>query len=251
MTKRDTNQDRLKREPFSPLRVRMVLRHVLYISYALPAPKIRQIIPDKLPLVTVNNDTAFVSIVALRCERVRINLIPAIRFSYNQLNIRTYVLDPISRKPAVCFLKSGITSSLISLVTRTAGIPWQKIEFNIQSQEQAVKTSDIATGNWEGEFLLKAHQAGAEVQSPPFFQDLESAVNLLIRPLTGFIVHGKIARRFTIQHAEVRPQVWVLESISFPPLESMEIVEDASRPHSVFYLPKAEFSIFLPPRKVK
>lgn len=176
---------------------------------------------------------------------------PAARFSYNQLNIRTYVRDPIGGKPAVCFLKSSITSSLISMVTRVMGIPWQKIDFRIQSPEQAVKTSYLATGNWEGEFVLTAHQAVAEVQPPPFFQSLESAINLLIRPLTGFIVHGKNARRFTIEHAEVKPKAWALDSISFPLLESMGIIEDAGKPHSVFYLPKTEFSVFLPPREVK
>jgi len=28
-------------------------------------------------------------------------------------------------------------------------------------------------------------------------------------------------------------------------------IEDLRRPHSVFYLPTADFSIFLPPRRIK
>lgn len=113
------------------LGVRMTLNNVLYISYAALAKKLRKLVPEPLELATKGNGMAFVSVVILRSTRVRLRLLPFLRFSYNQLNIRTYVIDPLSGQNTVYFLHSGVTSAFISRVTRISGIPWQFIDLNI------------------------------------------------------------------------------------------------------------------------
>ena len=73
------------------LNVRMTLCDVLYVSYALPAGRMRNLIPDNLSLATAGDDMSFISIVALHSTQVRLNLLSFLRFEYYQLNIRTYV----------------------------------------------------------------------------------------------------------------------------------------------------------------
>ena len=231
--------------------VKMSLRDVIYISYALPVRTLRPLVPDILPLATVESDVAFISLVILRSTKVRLAAFPLLKFYYNQFNIRTYVVDPVSGRFGVYFIKSGITSRLISLVTNTIGIPWQFIDLTTDTKMTEGSKSISVYGNWEGTFSLKTkYKADAKVL-PPFFKDTKSAVDFLIRPLVGFAGDDRQLSRFTIQHPEVEPENWYLLELDCPLFQKLVTIEDLRRPHSVFYLPIADFSIFLPPRRIK
>jgi len=233
------------------LNVQMTLHDVLYVSYAVPSGKIRSLVPDTLSLATVGDGMAFISIVVLRSSRVRLNLLPFLRFDYHQLNIRTYVRDPGSGRHAVYFIRSGITSRFISLVTRVSGIPWQFIDLEIEVNTHKEKDSYVANGNWGGKYSLKAKTCSDGFMIPPFFENIETAVDFLIRPLIGFIGNKRRLGRFTIQHPEVEPQSWILAKLDFPLFTNLGVVDEPDNPHSVFFLPMADFSIYLPPRRIK
>jgi hypothetical protein len=231
--------------------VRMALGNVLYISYTLPASKIRNLVPALLPLATVGNHMAFVSIVILRSTRVRLNLLPFALFNYYQLNIRTYVIDPVSGKYAVYFLHSGVTSQFISLVTRLSGIPWQFINLATKVNVQDDVNSYSAYGNWNRSFSIRAQAFSSDSQNPACFENLDSAANFLIRPLVGFVGDKQRLGRFTIQHPEVYPETWILSELDFPFFWELGLVDEFDKPHSVFFVPTTDFSIYLPPTRVK
>ena len=233
------------------LRVEMTLRDVLYISYSVPAGRLRPLVPDTLRLATADWDVAFISIVALWSRQVRLGLLPFLRFNYRQLNIRTYVIDPVSGEHAVYFLRSGVTSRFISLVTRMSGIPWQFIALKTQVKPEKEANLYLASGNWDGEFSLKARTFSDDFMTPPFFKNRESAVDFLVRPLIGFVGSKQRLGRFVIQHPQVKPHDWKLTELDFPLFTNLGVVDELNNPHSVFFLPMADFSIYLPPRRVK
>lgn len=232
------------------LYVRMTLNNVLYISYAVPAKQLRKLVPEQLQLATMDKDKAFISIVILRSTRVRLRNLPFIRFNYNQLNIRTYVIDPVSGQQAVYFLSSGITSAFISLATRITGIPWHLIDMNIDVNPHAETGSYLAGGNWHADFSIKSQVHSEDVKEISIFKNNKEAVDFLIRPLIGFIGDKKRLGRFNIQHPEVEPETWQLTELDFPLFSELGIVDELNKPHSVFFLPMADFSIYLPPRKI-
>jgi hypothetical protein len=234
-----------------PLNVRMTLRDVLYVSYALPAGRMRNLIPDNLSLATAGDDMSFISIVALHSTQVRLNLLSFLRFKYYQLNIRTYVIDPVSGKNAVYFINSGVTSRFISLVTHISGIPWRFIDLETEVDTQKEKDSYVASGYWEGKFSLKAQVFSNDSNNTLFFENRKAAVDFLIRPLIGFVGDNRRLGRFTIQHPEVEPQSCILTGLDFPLFTGMGIVDELDKPHSVFFLPMADFSIYLPPTRIK
>jgi hypothetical protein len=233
------------------MNVRMTLRDVLYISYALPAERMRTLVPDNLTLATARDDMSFISIVALRSTQVRLSLMPFLRFDYQQLNIRTYVVDPVSGKHAVYFIRSGVTSRFISLVTRMAGIPWQYIDMETEVNLRNKTDSYMAFGNWAEDFSFKAQACSSDREKPSFFENRKSAVDFLIRPLIGFVGDNRRLGRFTIQHPEVEPQSWHLTELDFSLFTNLDVVDELSNPHSVFYLPTTDFSIYLPPTRIK
>lgn len=237
------------------MRVQMVLRHVLYLNYLVPALRVRPLVPGILPLAIVDLNRVFVSVVILRSEAVRASLLPFPRFNYNQVNVRTYVIDPQSGKQAVCFLKSGVTSMPVSFLTRTIGIPWQHVAFDMKIVTDKVtnQASYEIAGNWVGEFSIKAQGTRMPPVEVPSFSDTESAVDYLVRPLVGFFGRGTQATRFSISHPQVNPYAGELNSIRFPLLESLNLVEgqEIERPQSVLFVPEAQFFIYLPPARIK
>ena len=233
------------------IRVYMVLRDVLYLSYSLPAERIRPFVPELLPLATVADGTAFISIVVLQSTQVRVSLVPLLRFNYNQLNIRTYVVDPVSGDHAVYFIKSGVSSSFISLITRISGIPWQLLDLELKKDVHNNQGRYNVSGDWGGDFHLAAESSADSFANAPLFKTRQSAVDFLIRPLIGFIGDNRRLGRFTISHPEVQPRSWLLRQMDFPLFRELGLVDEFNNPHSVFYLPEADFSIYLPPRKIK
>lgn len=231
--------------------VRMILRDVIYVTYALPAKMLKPLVPNALQLATVGSDTAFISLVALRCNRVRLSAFPLFTFNYNQFNIRTYVIDPISEKSAVYFVRSGVTSRFISLTTNAIGIPWKYIKFTAAfSNSQGIRSSSIS-GDWEGHFAFKVEAEAKSPELPSFFVNWKSTVDFLVRPLIGFSGDGRRLVRFTIHHPEVQPESWSLVKLDHPLFNKLVRVDDIRKPHSVFYMPEAEFSIFMPPQRIK
>jgi hypothetical protein len=231
--------------------VRMTLDNVLYISYAVPATELRKLVPEPLQLVTVGKDLAFISVVILRSTKVRLRLLPFLHFNYNQLNIRTYVIDPVTGQHAVYFLFSGVTSSFISIATRMLGIPWQFIDLGIDVNSFEKPDSYLASGNWLGHYYIKSQRLLVDSKEPPFFENRKAAVDFLIRPLIGFIGDNRRLGRFNIQHPDTEPQSWHLTELDFPLFMDLCMIDDLKNPHSVFFLPTADFSIYLPPKTIK
>jgi hypothetical protein len=231
--------------------IKMSLRDVLYITYALPAKMIQPLVPAALSLATLNRDTAFVSLVVLRSTRVRLSLFPLVRFAYNQFNIRTYVIDPLTGRPGVYFILSGVNSRMIALATNSIGIPWQFINLVINMNSLDAPLSLSVYGTWEGLFSVKTQVTSNPPVTPSFFKNMKSAVDFLIRPLIGFSGDSHSLVRFTIQHPEVQPESGTLIELDCPLFQRLVAIGDPKHPHSVFYLPAADFSIFLPPKRIK
>jgi hypothetical protein len=237
------------------MRVEMLLRHVLYVSYLVPASRLRPIVPDMLPLAVVEGNSGFVSVVVLRSTRVGLSSLPFPRFDYSQINVRTYVTDPHSGNQAVHFLKSGVTSTVISLLTRTIGVPWEHMEcaVNVRVDEQLHYDAYEAFGQWGGDFFIKAEEAMMPPTSMLPFKDTESAIDYLVRPLTGFFAHKGRVGRFRIWHPDVKPRAGIIKDFHFPLLNSMNVIDQTVThgPDSVLLVPEARFHIYMPPSLVK
>ncbi|MFC1893888.1 DUF2071 domain-containing protein [Chloroflexota bacterium] len=236
-------------------RVEMSLRHVLYVSYLVPESRVRRLVPEALPLAVVDRDNVFVSIVILQSAGVRLSLLPFPKFTYNQVNIRTYVVDPHSGQQAVFFLRSGVTSSVISLLTRSIGIPWQHIsvELETSTDKKGNYQSYSAGGIWSQPFSIIAKAAPEAPLKIAPFEDADKAISYLIRPLMGFFGQKGKARGFRIWHPEVKPHGALLKQIHFPLLNSLNLLNETamSKPDSILLVPNAYFYIYMPPERVK
>lgn len=233
--------------------VSMTLRHVLYVSYLVPTSQVRPHVPDALPLSAVADGRVFVSVVGMKCNHVRMTAFPRPAFNYSQLNVRTYVRDPQTGKPAVCFLRSGVSSATVSALTRVFGMSWQKGDLNSRTSQSQDETHGeyLVRGNWQGDVDIRAGVSDGTGRAIEPFQSWQSIVDHLTAPLIGFGGPKGSTKRFEIIHRPLEVRAGELRSIQFQLLKSMNLVDEAAmeRPHNVLLVPQARFTVCLPPRR--
>jgi hypothetical protein len=236
------------------LRIEMKLQHVLYVTFALPAQRVRPLIPSVLSLSVNGTNTAFISVVVLRSRAVHLAALPFPRFSYDQINVRTYVRDPLSGNPSVYFLRSAVNSGSISLMTRIFGLQWENRKIIRSTYENDTSLEQIELkGNWEGNFIIEAEPQITRVSNLPLFSDVEEGIDFLVRPLTGLYGKSGSVKRFNIWHPPVEPKQALIKKFQFPILTGLDLIDPGSEnsAHSVMFVPQAYFTIFMPSHKVK
>lgn len=235
--------------------VDLTIHDVIYVSYLIPLSRVRALIPANLDPATVSDGNVFVSVVALRNTHVRLSGLPFINFSYYQINLRTYVVDPGTRKPGIVFLRSGVTSKLIAVFTNLMKIPWQDIQFAIQASKdnsgRYVKYS--ATGTWGEKIYIEAQEESHEAKSILPFVNREKVFEYITGGTIGFFALPGELLRFEVRHSIIEPRFGKVTHISLPVLAISGIMteEEIHAPHNVLLAPYGRFRVFLPPEHTK
>lgn len=222
------------------LSIKMDLHNLLYVSYLVPVERIRPLVPSELTLAS-SNDKVFLSIVAMHCSRVHLFDLKWPSFSYDQLNLRTYVIDPKTGKPAVYFFKSGVSSRIIPAATSILGIPWAHISFQLFTERSANGTNFYrATGNWGGEIEILMKSSGVNNSN-------DAVIEHITGPTAGFIGTGKRLKKIIIEHKVLVVRTLSLLQIKFnlPVDASLLEVSELDKPDSVLIVPESRFSVFI------
>jgi hypothetical protein len=111
----------------------------------------------------------------------------------------------------------------------------------------------MSAGFWQSNFKIIAGRDFVQPKNTSPFDNLTSAVDFLIRPLEGFFFNGRRLAHIVIQHPEITPQFLTLKLLDFPLLNEAINIRDMAleKPHSVFFVDKAQFFIYMPPGYMK
>ncbi len=235
--------------------VAMDIYDVLYLSYLIPESKVQPYITGPLTPATFRNEMVFLSIVCFHSKDVRVAGFPFIKFSYDQINIRTYVRDPNSGKNGVLFLNSGITSPVMALSTNILGFPWENIPFQLM----AVKDGNNrymeyrATGTWRGNIDISVKEDASSPACNDLPPDLKNTIQHITAPGIGFYNTRGWVLRFEVKHTEIKPHTGNILHIDFPFLTSSGLLtqHEMSKPDNILIADKGTFTIFLPPQRIR
>jgi hypothetical protein len=235
--------------------VQMDIYDVLYLSYVIPEERLRPAVPDSIHIAAPSHGKAVISVVIFRSKNVAASLFPFIHFAYDQANLRTYVVDPVTGGSAVFFLRSAITSKLIATITNLLKIPWQAVSMRLDTgcDDEHRFTDYAVKGNWEGPFniiLKEKHDSG---MTPAFFQTLQEEMHFLTGPAVGFYNRSGGLIRFEVKHSEIKPAAGAISAINFPMLTQTGLVrgDELGTPQSVLIAPDGHFTVYMPPTKLR
>lgn len=222
------------------LTIKMDLHNLLFVSYLVPADRIRPLVPSELALSSLNNKV-FISTVAMQCRMVHLFNLTWPRFNYDQLNLRTYVIDPETGDPAVYFFRSGVSSRIMPAATRILGIPWTHISFNLLTERSANGTHFYrAIGNWNGEIDIL-------IKSSFVKNSQDAVIKHIAEPLVGFTGRGQNLKRIVIKHKVMDVRFLSLLEIKFnlPVKDGLLAASELNKPDSVLIVPQSKFSVFI------
>jgi hypothetical protein len=237
--------------PLPPFSVKLDITDVAYVTYMVPAERLRPVVPKNIVLA-MNGGKAFLSLVLFHNRKVRASFFPFIRFNYDQMNVRTYITDPLTGKTAVLFLHSGITSATMSFATKFLGIPWPEISLAINAAHNHDRVAYSAVGEWGGEVDIRLRESGGPEDYTPF-QDMKEAVEFLVTPTAGVYAVPEGVIRFEVQHTFVVPSAGSPVSIHFPMLEKLGYLvnEEVRHPHNILITGHGFFRVLLPPKLIR
>lgn len=229
--------------------VQMDIYDVLYLSWLIPQKRLGPFIPAHISFASKYEDKTMISLVIFQSKNVTSSLSPFLHFSYNQANIRTYIVDPVTGMPAVFFLKSGITSQFISFVTGLMQIPWQSISLNLDARHgDDYPYQYQVDGNWGGNFKIEVKEDRSPSNHAPF-QSIEEAALFLTGPAVGF--YGAPGRliRFEVNHSPIKPLTGKLSAIQCSILVDSGLMKEneLAAPQSALMAPYGRFTVFMPP----
>ena len=235
--------------------VEFLLQDVLYISYLVPGRRLQAVIPSNLVLATVGDDRVFVSLVLFRSTVSRAFMCPSPPIVFDQINLRTYVMDPYTGRPGVFFLDYGVNVRLIAFLYRVlSGMAVRHIPFSmdVRRDEQSHYRNYKAEGYWEGPLYVEGKEVSMEMRELAPFASRDDAVNYLVDPTVGFYGSLGKVRRLEVWHPASSPRVLRIENVQCRLLSVKGIVDDAdiSRPHHALVVPGWPFLTYLPPRRL-
>jgi uncharacterized protein YqjF (DUF2071 family) len=233
------------------LSVEMFLRDMLYISYLIPASRIQRLLPPALKPAIVDGENVFVTLVIFRGKTSGAASIPTPHIPFDQVNIRTYVIDPVTGKPSVYFVHCGISGALITFLYRAlSGMPVEHTPFSIEAaiNRDGRYSRYEVSGRWNGKFAIEAEEISPALTALSPFPTVQEAIDYLIDPLVGFYSDGRVLRQLEVHHGPLVPRVCRPAKILFPYLSQLGIVpeDEVSLPHNTLLVPFTPFLIYLP-----
>jgi uncharacterized protein YqjF (DUF2071 family) len=172
------------------LSVEMLLRAMPYVSYLISSVRINRFLPPVLKPAMVDGENVFITLVIFRGKTSSAATVPTPRIPFDQGNIRTYVIDPVTKKPSVYFVHCEISGGLITFLYRTlSGMPVEHTQFSIKPEKTRDGTYSHykVSGRWHGAFTIDAEEISPALTDLSPFPNVQEAIHYLIDPLVGFL----------------------------------------------------------------
>jgi len=225
--------------------IQMVMRDMLFVTWAVSPERARKLIGGQLQLDTLANSNgrvcAFASAVCFNVADVRSSSLPIGRLSFGQVNYRLYV--KADEVPAVCFLDMKVNSRMVTALTSFLGVPihYEDIQINAAEDHTGSVRYRMKSDGLCVEALTGGHDSASSMNpSPGFITDR----------LVGFVLAGDSMFRIDVEQPGLESAVAGIVSAKAPRLEQLGLLnaEETRQPHSALYVRETLFGANMPTR---
>ncbi|MDB4981962.1 MAG: hypothetical protein JWM82_2714, partial [Myxococcales bacterium] len=180
------------------------------------------------------------------------------RFRFGQTNYRTYVRDRETGQPAVWFFGTTLDSWLVVVPRYVWKLPWHRgrVRFDcaFDAEHGRYARYRMTTQSAWAPVELELEDSGDPVASLAGFPDLEAGLVALTHPLMGVYTRRDGALgTYRIWHDRLRCTAGRVVDARFGLLDRLGVVPFAEQlaPHSVLLQHRSEFTIYLPPQRLR
>ncbi|MEI9895065.1 MAG: DUF2071 domain-containing protein [Chthoniobacter sp.] len=238
------------------------LRHFAIVSYAVPAERVRPYVPAAFALDTFSgadgNPVVWVSVVPFEDQDFRFAAAPWAKFRFGQTNYRTYVIRRATGERVVWFFGTTLASWAVRLPQIMWGLPWHrgrmKFDCTYDPATRRYAKYELVTKSRWGAMELKLESAGKAVSALEGVEDFEGGMVVLTHPLVGYFRRrdGKLGR-YSAWHDPMKPTEGRVVEARIEVLDRLGLVPYAEQgsPHSVLIQHEWDFTIYLPPVRVR
>ena len=228
--------------------LQMVMRDMLFITWAVEPEVVRKLVDDRLELDTKIDSNgrvvAFVSAVCFRVDEVRSRALPLPSLSFQQVNYRVYVRA--GDVPAVCFLGMKVNSRMVTAMTSFMSVP-------VHYEDIEITTS--AGGNRSLHYTVKS--AGLRAEAMTGQDDLETELDgkvgaqFITHRLIGYVGAGNGMFRIDVEQPGLDAVSARVQSVQAPILEQLGLLtrDQSAQPYSALYVREGLFAADTPVRE--
>jgi uncharacterized protein YqjF (DUF2071 family) len=228
--------------------LQMVMRDMLFVTWAVQPERARKLIGERLELDTKTDSTgrevAFASAVCFSVAEVRSSVLPIGHLSFEQVNYRIYV--KAGDVPAVCFLDMKMNSRMVATLTSFLRVP-------IHYEEIEINTAGTDAGAVH--YTINSAGVRAEAITAEPGEELSSIVNLtpgfITDRLVGYVLAGDGMFKIDVEQPGLDSVSARVVRAEAPRLEQLGLLnsEESTRPHSALYVREASFGANMPTRE--
>lgn len=244
------------------LAVETTLQHFVSVTYWVDPSNLRKHLHPRFKPVclAVNGGSckALVSVVTFLDRDFRFVMCPWFKRSFGQTNYRAYVEDTQTGEHAAWFFGTCLDSVSVAVPRYLWRLPWHRarMDFSCPYDQAARRYANFnvkTRSDW-----APAHLAIEDSGEPPSklagVSNLEAGLVLLTHPLRGYFFRqdGTLGS-YAVWHDRAKSTVGTIQEARYPLLQRLGLVDegDQSGIHSVLIQPSIDFTIYLPPSRVK
>jgi uncharacterized protein YqjF (DUF2071 family) len=225
------------RRPLRAGHVLVTLEHLAIVTWPIAEATLRGRLPANLRPV-VRNGHAFVSAALFRNRALRPAILNVPRMTSFQMNVRSYVFDPVSGEPDSVFFHGLYLSRrwLVALSSRLFGVPFRHLPMTVAAR-------------LEGDRVARYEARSTDDRVDVLMQEADHAVDqevlgLLTNPHTGYVLDGDgVLQCWSIWH---RPQQVHTMAVNRAVLASVAAL-GAGAAEWAFYVQSIDYEVYLPP----
>jgi uncharacterized protein YqjF (DUF2071 family) len=228
--------DRMRR-PLRSGHVLVTLEHLAIVTWPIPEATLRAHLPPNLRSV-VRDGHAFMSAVMFRNRNLRPAILGVPRMTSFQMNVRSYIVDPVSGEPDSVFFHGLYLSGrwLAVLSSRLFGVPFQHLPLTVAVRHDGNRVAAYEAQSSDDRVSILAHEADQSVD--------REMLGLLTNPHTGYVLdrHGML-QCWSIWH---RPQNVHTMAVNRAAVASLPAL-GLGTAQWAFYVPSIDYEVYLPP----
>jgi uncharacterized protein YqjF (DUF2071 family) len=228
--------------------LQMVMRDMLFITWAVEPEVVRKLVDDRLELDTKidanGHVVAFVSAVCFRVDDVRSRALPLPSLSFQQVNYRVYVRA--GEVPAVCFLEMKVNSRMVTAMTSFLSVP-------VHYEDIDITTLPGSNGSLHYTVKSAGLRAEAITGQDAVETELDGKVEaqFVTHRLVGYVGAGNGTFRIDVEQPGLDAVSARVQNVQAPILEQLDLLTpvESAHPYSALYVREGLFAADTPVRE--